>query len=366
MPKYVLNSAAKPVIDIDSTSLIYFGGTNYLGLGFNTDIVFAAQEGIIRWGITSAGSRQITGGAVVHDLLEQCLADFLGCEKTCTIGSGYLSDLMVLQGVREEFDVALVDEKVHVSVTDAVHAVRMPLHTFKHRDPNALEKKLKKLTESGKRVLICADAVFPFGLISPLGEYQKLARQYGTMLMTNDSHGFGILGENGRGSVEYHGLGFDAVILNGSLSKAVGCYGGYTATTDERMQSIYKNSNAYIGSAPLPPAIAHASFAALEAIRKGTDLRKQLKQNVTAMKDGLRKIGVKTEDSPIPVVTFVIGDEERNMAIHNELYKKQILIPYIYYPGSPEGGCFRMAVTAQHSESQIRNAIDSLGEIINR
>jgi 7-keto-8-aminopelargonate synthetase-like enzyme len=361
MPQYILNSAAKTVIDIDGTSYLFFGGTNYLGLGYHPDIIMAAQEGLIRWGLNTAGSRPTTAGVRIHLKLEDKIREFLNCEDVITSCGGYLSDLQVVQAIADDFDICVMDENTHVSVKDAVASKAMIVRHFKHREPNSLEDELKKLSKAGKSCLVCTDTVFPTsGLLAPLNKYDELASRYGATILTNDAHGLGVLGENGKGTLNYFGLGFDNIILNGSMSKALGCFGGFSAGNKPLEENIRTRSNVFIGATPLPPAIAEAAIVAIDIITRNGNIQAKLQENIKIMRGGLKKIGVEFEDSPMPRVCFSFGDRERNMQIHEKLIAEQILIPYNYYPGGPKDGCFRMIVTARHSDKQITHALEVL------
>lgn len=366
MPEYILNSSAKTVVDFQGSSYLFFGGTNYLGLGYHHDIVMALQEGLIRWGVNTAGSRPTTAGAKIHFDLEKKLSEFLGCESVITTCSGYLTDLLMVQSIAEDFDICVMDERTHVSVRDAVNSNSLKVEFFKHRDSNDLEKQLKKQKKAGKKVLICSDAIFPSsGLLAPLDQYDKLASKHEAMILTNDAHGIGVLGKTGRGSLEHHGIGFDNIFLNGSMSKALGCFGGFSAGQRPLEELIRKRSNVFVGATPLPPAFGVAAITAINIILKDKSLRSKLRENTKLMRNGLKKIGAEFEEAPTPRVAFSFGSRSANLEIHKELMAERILIPYNYYPGGPEDGCFRMIVTARHTDNQISEALQVLEKVIN-
>ena len=364
MPGIVMSGSAKPIVDVDGKAVIYFGGTNYLGMSYNENVILAAQEGLIRWGISSAGSRETTGSAAVHLQLEEKLAGFLQREFVLTCCSGYIMNLVLLQGLKEKFDTCLLDEAAHCSVRDAVAGASMRLATFKHGDLEGLESSLSRINAQGNRALICTDGVLASGEISPIGEYQKLAAEWDSAVLVDDAHGIGVLGDHGRGAVEFLGLIPERIYQTGTLSKAFGCFGGFAAADEPITEQIRTNSTAFIGSTPLPPAIAAAALVSIDIVSSDTTIRKNLARNIRLMKSGLCSLGVEIADALTPIAMFVPGSREVNMKIHRRLLDANVLIPYNFYPGGPEEGFFRMVVTAKHSPEQIKHAIEILGNLI--
>jgi 7-keto-8-aminopelargonate synthetase-like enzyme len=269
MPGIVLSGPAKPVIDLNGRPVIYFGGTNYLGMSYNENVILAAQEGLIKWGISSAGSRETTGGASVHDLLEEKICEFLQRESAVTCCSGYMVNLVLLQALRNEYDACLVDDGAHCSVKDAVAGSRMRSETFACGDAAELESKLRDLRSKKEKALICSDGVLASGELAPVDEYQALAHKYETAVIMDDAHGIGVLGEHGRGTLEYLGLDGHRVYQTGTLSKAYGCFGGFAAGDGPLTELVRINSAAYVGATPLPPAIAAAAIVSLETANGG-------------------------------------------------------------------------------------------------
>ncbi|HUX08038.1 MAG TPA: pyridoxal phosphate-dependent aminotransferase family protein [Acidobacteriota bacterium] len=364
MSNIVLRSAAKTTVELDSRSVLYFGGTNYFGMSYNRDVILTAQEGLIRWGISSAGSRETTGSAAPHVALEEALAGFLEREEVVSYCSGYSINLVVLQALRGVYDICLVDAGAHCSVKDAVTGSAMPSVTFEHRSAEDLAAKLRQHCASGEKPVVCTDGVYSSGALAPMAEYREAALSCGGAVMMDDAHGVGVLGETGKGTLEYLGVEAEGVYQTGTLSKAFGCFGGFVAGDAPISQLIRSGSPAYVGATPLPPAFAGAAMASIDIVCKNPELRSSLRKNTARMKSGLRALGIDFEDGPTPIAIFVLGDRKFNERIHQQLLERDILVPYNFYPGGPEDGFFRMVVTAAHSFKQIDRVLDALGELI--
>ncbi len=366
MSSIVLGSAAKTVVNLDGKAATYFGGTNYFGMSYNQEVILAAQEGLIKWGMNSAGSRQTTGSAAAHLELEQKLAEALQRPNVVTCCSGYMINLILLQALQGMFDICLLDEGAHCSVRDAVNGSAMPMATFRSCDVDDLGSKLQEHHSLGQKALICTDGVFASGALAPICAYQELARKWEAAILMDDAHGVGVLGKHGRGTLEHLGLPPDCVYQTGTLSKAFGCFGGFVAGDKPLTELVREHSDAYIGSTPLPPAIACAAMVSIDIVSSDTTLRASLRRNTELLKSGLRSLGIEFEDGPTPISVFVLGDKEYNLKIHKELLDSDQLVPYNFYPGGPEHGFFRMVVTAMHTQEQISRVIKTLGRLTSR
>lgn len=364
MSGVVLHGAPKTVVELEGSPVIYFGGTNYFGLSYEDEVILAAQEGLIKWGISSAGSRETTGSAKVHLELENRLCEFLERDNVVTCCSGYMVNLILLQALSGEYDVCLLDQNAHCSVKNAVTGAAMPLATFENDNIKDLESRLKQCQTEGKKALICTDGVYASGALAPLGSYQELAAKWNAAIVVDDAHGVGVLGKKGKGTLEQLGLPSDYVFQTGTLSKAFGCFGGFGAGDEPLSQLVSTRSEAYVGSTPLPAAIASAAIASIDIVSNNSDLRKSLNRNTKLLKSGLSSLGISIEDSPAPIAMFVLGTRDYNRKIHRKLLEKKILVPYNFYPGGPKDGFFRMVVTARHSPDQIRRVLETLGNLL--
>lgn len=363
-PPVVLQSPAGPEVEIDGRRLLFLGGTNYLGLNHDPDVVEALQRGAERWGISSSGSRTTTGTAAPHLELERWIRRFLDVEAAVLTGSAYPGNWILVQALGEEFGGFVIDEHAHSSLRDAALLAAKPHALCRHRDAGHVRELVARFRADGTRPLIMSDAVFPTsGLLAPLDTYHEIALEHDAGLLVDDAHGFGVLGEGGRGTPAHLGVPHGDILSSTTFSKAIGCFGG-VVTGPRALQENRSRSGAYIGASPLPPSIAVAVLRSLEIACEHDERRRRVLENARQLKDGLRALGVELAGSPMPIAQFVVGDLETNRRVSRVLLERGVLVPYIHYPGGPADGFFRLAVTAAHTREQIARALEVLGETL--
>lgn len=362
-PAIVLERGAGPEVEVDGRRLIYLGGTNYFGLSSSPEVLSALREGLERWGLSAGGGRTTSGTARPHLDLEDRMRRLLGSPTVLLSASGYLAPSVLLEAVRERYDVCLLDELSHASLRTAARAAGFPPVEFAHRDPDDLRRKARNLRGEGRRVVVATDGVFPTdGSLAPLVEYRLALRELELGLLVDDAHGIGVLGPRGGGLPEHLSIPCGEILYAGSFSKAFGTFGGFAAGAAD-LEALAERSGAYVGATPLPPAIALAALRAVDIVCDGADLRRRLRENTETLQSGLSAIGIEFPPTPMPIARFVFGDAARGLAMHDELRRKGVLIPFNTYPGGPEGGYFRIAVSAAHSKDQIQQAIDALAAV---
>jgi 7-keto-8-aminopelargonate synthetase-like enzyme len=356
----LLDSAPGPTAIVNGRRVILLGGTNYLGLAGDPEVAAALAGGATRWGLSSAGSRITTGTAAPHLELESWLRGFLEVETAALAGSAYLGNAIMLQALAERFGAVILDELAHPSLKDAAAAAGLERVTFRHRDAAHARELASACAARGRRPLIATDAVFPTsGLLAPLAEHLETARELGGAVLADDAHGFGVLGERGRGTAEHLGLRPGDFLVSATFSKALGCYGGFVsgpAALGERLA----RSGAYVGATPLPPALAVAVQKAAALAFDGDALRRRLHENARRLKSGLRALGLEFHETPMPIVQLEVGDAERSRSLFQALFDRGVLIPYIHYPGGPSGGFFRLSASAAHTEKHLDQALAAL------
>jgi 8-amino-7-oxononanoate synthase len=360
----VLERGTGPVVEVDGQRLIYLGGTNYFGMSSSPDVTATLKEAVERWGLSPGGGRTTSGTALPHLELEARIEELLGAAAAVLAASGYVAGSILVQAFSERYDVCLVDELSHASLRDAARGAGLPSVEFAHRDPDDLQRKARALRAEGRRVLVATDGVFPTdGTLAPLVEYRLAARELEIGLLVDDAHGIGVLGSRGGGLPEHLAIPPSELLYAGSLSKAFGAFGGFAAGTGE-LRDLVRRSGAYVGATPLPPALAVAARRAVEIVRGDQELRRRLRENTDLVHAGLASLGIEFPGTPMPIARFVLGDADHGRMLHDELRHRGILIPFNTYPGGPEGGYFRLAVSAAHTPEQIREAIDALRSVL--
>jgi len=360
-PAFVMESAPGPEAVINGKTYLYFGGTGYFALHGHPELIEAGVGAFRRYGMQSGTSRSGFGNNPVLLEVERKVADYFGTEDAVYFVSGYLDNLILAQGLSGEYDVIFMDEMSHYSIRDGVAAARKPVFTFRHRDPADLAVELKKNLKGGERPLVMSDGVFPtFGVLAPVPDYVKAVEPYGGLVALDDSHGVGVLGPSGRGTVEHFGVKSDRVYFAGTLSKAFGGHGGIIPATKKLISSIRQNVGVYSGASPTPTPAAAASAKGIDLVKAHPEWREKLRRNTALAKNGLRRLGFDVNDSPMPIVTWTLKSADAMKNLQKELLARGIALPYTNYVGAPAGGVLRATIFSAHTEAQIQRLLDEI------
>ncbi len=356
----VMGGPPGAVTVIDGKRCVYFGGTGYFGLQGHPELIRAGIEAFRTFGTHGATSRAGFGNNPVLGAVEARLKEFFGTADAAYFGSGYLSALILAQALEEDFDAVFVDESAHVSVADGAAAAKKPVFPFHHRDPADLERILKAKLRPGRRPLVLTDGVFPvYGRIAPIPDYVRALTPYRGLLAVDDAHGAGVLGPNGRGTIEHFGLEPGSAHIAGTLSKAFGGHGGFIVG-GKRLIGRVRVQGAYLGSTPTPTPIAAASAKGLELVRTHPGLRARLRKNVARAKAGLKRIGVDADETPVPIVAWSLRTSAAMKKVQRALFERGIAVALMKYPGTPAQGVLRVTLFSTHTTAQIDELIDAL------
>jgi len=342
-------------------AVVNMASNNYLGLANHPKVVAAAAAALTRDGLGAGAARLVSGNHRVFEELEAGLADLKGAEAALLFGSGYQANLGLLQALAPE-GVVLCDRLDHASLLDGARLAGASLRTYPHRDTGALEALLVRY--QGRPTVIATDGVFSMdGDLAPLPEIARLARAHGALLLVDDAHGTGVLGE-GAGSVHHFGLtAADVPVQMGTLGKALGTYGAFVAGSRDLIAYVLHKARGFIYTTAPPPAIAAATLAALEIVRgpEGKMLRARLGENRARLAEGLRSLGHAVPDDPTSILPVVVGDAERAVSLSQGLLERGVLAPAIRPPTVPEGTSrLRLTVMATHTDAHIDRALDAL------
>jgi 8-amino-7-oxononanoate synthase len=350
---------------LDGRRYLYFGGTGYFGLHGHPAVIRAGQRAFPKYGTHSATSRAGFGDNPVLLEVEERLRGFFGKEDAVYFGSGYLGSLLLGQALADRYDVIFVDELAHFCVMDAVSTFAKPVIRFRHRDPDELKKAIGKRLRPRHRPFLLTDGVFPvFGRIAPVPEYAAILSSTDGLIGLDDAHGVGVLGATGRGTYEHFGLKGPNLYFCGTLSKAFGGHGGFVTGKKKLIARIRADGGAHIGSTPTPTPIAAATAKGIEILAKHPEMRDRLRRNVTAVKTGIRALGIEVEDSPVPIVAWSMGSEEDMRKVQKKLLGLGIAIAYLKYIGAPAAGVLRVSVFSTHTIAQIRHLLDGLAKVL--
>ncbi len=368
---------------IDGQRYLYFVGTGYLGLQGHADVIRAACRATEQFGIGSATSRTGFGNTPPVLDVERQAARFFGHDDAFYFASGYAGNSILAQAFSDRFDAVFVDELSHYCVFEAARLSGRPVTRFAHRDAADLAERLRADLPPGGRPLVMSDGVFAArGSIAPAAHYHDVAAEYpGAILLLDDAHAIGVLGDHGRGTFEHAGLfscgvnsdeqtdsandGRPRLLLCGTLSKAIGGYGGIIPGAQSFIDRLKTASDYYGGaSAPAIP-VAAATARALGIVCADPSLRTRLWENVRTLKHGLCAMGLETDDTSVPIVCLTIGDAGNMQRIQRELMQRGIVVAYMAaYSGLSPGGALRLAVFATHTDDMIARLLAELRTVV--
>ena len=341
--------------------LLYFSGCDYFRLARHPKLAAAAITALDRDGLNIAASRATTGNHKIYARLEGELAGFFDSETAVLLPDGYFAPLAVAQALAGEFTHAFIDEFAHGALADSAQHLGCQVRSFPHRDAASLNR-LLGLAGSKARPLVLTDGMFAHdGSTAPLGEYLKRLPKSGWILV-DDAHGAGVLGANGRGTLEAEGVGRGHIIQCATLSKAFGAYGGVVLATRALRAKILSCSRVFIGTTPLPPPLAGAGLAALRLLRNGQRLRARLFGNLTYARTRLRAAGWMVAQTPGPIIRLAPMKDSRVEALKSRLLAAKIYPPFLKYSEASADGIFRFVISSGHRRDQLDRLISVLGD----
>jgi glycine C-acetyltransferase/8-amino-7-oxononanoate synthase len=348
---------------INGKHVNYFCGTSYYALHGNPQVIAAACRATEEFGL---GPGTIAG-VEIYDELEALAKDYFGVEAVTYMASGYLSISILLQALHDEFDVIFVDSASHYCVYDSLRSYQKITFKFNHRDSEDLAAKLSQHVGNNQRPVIITDGIFPSsGSLAPLDKYSEIMKLYpGAILCVDDSHGVGVIGPNGRGTLDHFGLHGPPYFLAGTLSKAFGGFGGIVPSSTILGEKIALNVKLMVGASRPPIPAAAAACMGLRLLSEQPPLRKILRRNVNHMRQGLAKIGLAIDDSPVPIVSVKASSDLSK--VNKQLESRDIFVHYVPasgYSDAPDYETLRIAVFSTHSIEQIDYLVASLGELL--
>lgn len=356
---YPIDGPNQPRTVINGREVLLFSSNNYLGLATHPRVKAAAMEAIKKWGTGSGGSRLTTGNFALHRQLERRIAQFKGTEDAIVFSTGYMANLGVISALVGRGDLVASDQLNHASIVDGCRLSRTTVKIYRHGDVEDLRHILAKST-SLRRRLIVTDGVFSMdGDVAPLPQLLELAEEFQALLMVDDAHATGVLGARGAGTVEYFGLEKRGIIQMGTLSKALGCEGGYVAGSATLIDYLRNRARSFIFStAPSPPVVA-AALAAFDLVEEKPQLRQQLHNNAQLLFKNLKAMGYYVLPTQSAIIPIIIGDTQTTLALSATLAEMGIFVPAIRPPSVPEGTSrLRITVMATHTEDDIQLALN--------
>jgi len=360
----IITTAQQAKISVNTgDEVINFCANNYLGLANNAKLIAAAKTGLDEHGFGMASVRFICGTQDIHKELEQGISDFLGMEDTILYSSCFDANAGLFETLLGAEDAIISDALNHASIIDGVRLCKAKRFRYANNDMAALEQSLIEADAAGARFkLIATDGVFSMdGVIANLQGVCDLADKYNAMVMVDDSHAVGFVGEEGRGSHEYCDVMGRVDIITGTLGKAMGgASGGYTSAKKEVVEWLRQRSRPYLFSNSLAPAIVNASLKVLELLAQGGDLRKTLKENTAYFRSNMEAAGFTCAGADHAIVPVMLGDAQIASDMADKLLAEGIYVIGFSFPVVPKGQArIRTQISAAHTKAQLDHAISA-------
>jgi len=363
----VLEGEQKSVCIFDGREVINLASNNYLGLTTHKALRKAALDAVKRYGAGAGAVRTIAGTMKLHMELEEQIAAFKNVEACVVFQSGFAANAGTVSAVLGKEDLIISDELNHASIIDGARLSRATIKVFKHKDVKDCERILQENANFPGKKLIITDGVFSMdGDIAPLPELCDLAEKYDCIMMVDDAHASGVLGRNGRGTVDNHTCHGRVHIQVGTLSKAIGAMGGYVCGSRDLIDFLYLRARPFVFSTSHPPATAaacQAAFALLDS-PEGEKLVKKLWANTKFFKRELKRRGFQFKVSETPIIPIHVGDAAKAFEFSKKLFEAGVFAPAVGYPTVAEGKArLRAIVSAAHKREQLQRAADILAEV---
>lgn len=364
---HVMESPPGAKAVIDGREVDYFCGCGYYDFHGRPEIVAAACDAVERYGTGSATARTGHGNNPVLLEVEARAATFFGAESALYYVSGYLGNTILLQGLRDDYDVVFVDRGSHDSVLDATRLAGKPVVAFRHRDADDLKRQLAEHVKPRERPALISDGIFPVsGELSPIPDYVDVLEKYQEFtICVDDAHATGVIGEKGRGCFEHLGVSGPRLYSSGTTSKALGGYGGIIAGSTNLIDRLKRGSRIPSASSSPPTPAAAAAAKAMEILEADPQLRERLWDNATYTKRKLRALGFDVNDTPVPIICLSGGSADLE-TLPGRLLERGIAVSRFYsgpesYSSVPEGGAVRIAVFSSHTKEQIDRLVEEIG-----
>lgn len=359
-----LQGEQAPVCTYDGRRVINMCSNNYLALTTHPALKEAARRAIDTYGVGSGAVRTIAGNMTIHQVLEQRLAGFKRTEAALLFQSGFTANAGTVAAILGREDVVVSDELNHASIIDGCRLSGAERKIFPHKDVDAARRCLEE-SKRARRVLVITDGVFSMdGDLAPLPELAALAREFGAIMMVDDAHASGVVGTDGRGTVEHFKLHGMVDIQVGTLSKAWACLGGYVAGSRRLIEYLMQRARPLLFSTSHPPSVAATAIAALDLIQQERSLIERLWDNARFFKTGLERLGYDTGMSQTPITPVMTGDEALTVRFSDRLFEEGVFALGIAFPTVPRGKArIRTIVTAGHTRDDLSRALDVFGRV---
>ena len=350
---------------VNGHKVILAGTNNYLGLTFDPECIAAAKKAVEEQGTGTTGSRMANGTFAEHVKLEQELAAYFDRKHSIVFSTGYAATMGMGSTLAGAGDVIVLDADSHASIYDGVRLGGAEVIRFRHNDAADLEKRLRRLGDRVTNTLIIVEGIYSMlGDQAPLADIAEVKRKYGGLLLVDEAHSLGMLGEHGRGAAEAAGVEDDVDFVVGTFSKSLSAIGGYCVSNHAELEAIRFAIRSYIFTASPSPSVIASTRVALRLMQERPELRVRLWENAHRLYDGLKQLGFAVSPQVSPVIAVTIGERDQAISWWNELMRRGAYVNLVMPPASPTSdSLLRCSVSAAHSNEQIDRIIEAFAAL---
>jgi 8-amino-7-oxononanoate synthase len=354
-------------IRLDGKDMVMLSSNDYLGLSFHPKVIEAGRAAMLEWGTSTTGARPSNGSRGYHLKLEEKLAAFLGREACHVHAAGYLSCMASVASFAQKGDLVIADKNIHSCLWDGIRLSMATVERFSHNCPIDLREVVSSLDAGAPKMLVLEGVYSMEGHVAKLPDLLDVGEEFNCFTVVDDAHGFGVLGNKGRGTVDHFNLNDKVDVLCGSLSKSLASTGGFVAGSREVIEYLRTNSKQTIFSAALSPSQAACAVASLEIMESEPQHLAQLWQNTKKYREMLQGLGLDTWGSETPAVPIVLGSRENAYRFWQALMEKGIFTVMSIAPAVPPGkDLIRTAISAMHSEEQLSRIADAMAYAVKK
>ena len=363
----IISSPQQAEIIFENKNVISFCSNDYLGFANHPQLKQTACDAIKKYGVGSGSAHLVNGHSIAHHQLEQELAEFTGYPRAILFSTGYMANLGLCQALLDKNDFVFEDRLNHASLIDGGLISGARFQRYLHNDVASLQQKIKKTENNPSEKLVLTDGVFSMdGDIADLPALTTLCKATGSWLMVDDAHGFGTLGETGKGCLQHFSLNSnDVPIYMATLGKAMGTAGAFIAGSDELIETIIQQARTYIYTTAMPAAIAEATRCSLKLLQNEPEHLKNLNHNITYFRNCCEQTGLNIENSQTAIQPLIIGDEKQTVTISQQLFDAGFLVTAIRPPTVPKGTSrLRITLSARHTHAHIDALTAALSALV--
>jgi glycine C-acetyltransferase len=369
----ILEDQQAPVCHYDGRQVINLASNNYLGLANDPRLIEGALKATRELGVGSGAVRTIAGTMRIHMDLEEKIARFKNVEACVVFQSGFAANAGTVSAILGKEDFILSDELNHASIIDGARLSRAKIKVFRHKDLAHCEELLQEVQKEPGRKLVITDGVFSMdGDIGPVDKLAALAEKYSAIMMVDDAHASGVLGRNGRGSIDHFGMHGRVDVQVGTLSKAIGALGGYVCGSHDLIDYLYHRARPFLFSTSHPPSVAATCIAAFDILEQEPERIERLWSNTRYFQNELRLAGfniggINTPATETPITPIIVGEGRAAMDFSRALFDEGVMGTGIAFPTVPEGKArIRLILTSEHTRPQLDQALETLERVARR